>query len=327
MNAEVLETRYPAHLPVTASVVVHLLLAWMIWQQDITFKLEPKPEPKVKVHVAPKPPPPPPPPAQTQPDAVKPVAQKAVTPPQKTVPKKPVTPPTPQPMKAVQTQQVKAKVPPPPASMQPIQQEVATHKPQTPTFARAVRHTPIEATFKTPVSTVPVQSRMTPTTAVLKTPVRTDIPPKAQTVKAQAPVKVDEMIEDAAEPIQTASLNMPALQKTGPVEKVKFSGNGPDLKKALDEFNSAIWGQILQAKYYPKMARIRRLEGQPVVKFTIEKDGSLSHIAINNSSNHEILDSAALKTIRNAAPFPTIPEILNEERMVLEIPISFILNQ
>lgn len=308
--------------------MVHLLLAWMIWQQNLTFKLEPKTEPKVKVHVASKPPPPPPPPpAQTQPEAVKLVAQKPVTPPQKTVPKQPVTPLTQNPMQVTQAKQVKAKAPPPPANTKPVQQKVTTHQPQTPTFARAVRHTPVEASFKTPVSAVPVQSKMAPATAVLKTPVVTNITPKTQTVKAQAPVKVDEMIEDAAEPIQTASLNTPTSQKTGPVEKVKFSGNGPDLKKALDEFNSAIWGQILQAKYYPKMARIRRLEGQPVVKFTIEKDGTLSHIAINSSSNHEILDSAALKTIRNAAPFPHIPEILNEDKMVLEIPISFILNK
>ncbi|CAI2717101.1 Ferric siderophore transport system, periplasmic binding protein TonB [Nitrospina watsonii] len=307
--------------------MVHLMVAWVIWQQNITFHLEPKPEPKIKVHVASKPPPPPPPPpAQTQPEALKPVAQQPVTPPQKTVNKKPLKPPVPKPMQVVQTQQVKPKVPPPPVNTKPIQQEVTTPQTQTPTFARAIRHTTVEASFKTPVSTVPVQSKVAPTTAVLKTPVTPEFTPKTKTVKMQT-VDPDALIEEAAEPIQTASLNTPTPNKTGPVKMAKISGNGPDLQKALDQFNNAIWGQILKAKFYPKMARMRRLEGQPVVKFTIERDGSLSQITINNSSNHEILDSAALKTIQNAAPFPGIPEILNEDRMVLEVPISFILNK
>ena len=48
-------------------------------------------------------------------------------------------------------------------------------------------------------------------------------------------------------------------------------------------------------------------------------------LLIENSSGNNILDDAARNAVKNAGPFPPIPEKLNKQYVLLELPISFIL--
>jgi len=68
---------------------------------------------------------------------------------------------------------------------------------------------------------------------------------------------------------------------------------------------------IEQAKHYPLMARRRGIEGTASVGFRILADGQVTEIRLRQSSGAEILDEAALGTIKRAAPLPPYPEAIH----------------
>ncbi len=90
-------------------------------------------------------------------------------------------------------------------------------------------------------------------------------------------------------------------------------------------FSSQVRTKIAQTKYYPRMARKRGFEGEPVVAFTLGTSGDLLDITINNPSKHKLLDEAALDAVRSASPYPSIPELLKLKTLRFKLPISFIL--
>jgi len=69
-----------------------------------------------------------------------------------------------------------------------------------------------------------------------------------------------------------------------------------------------IWRRINKAKYYPEIAKREGLEGAPKVEFKISIDGKVSETMLINSCGHEILDRAAIETIRRSAPLPFYPK-------------------
>jgi TonB family protein len=69
---------------------------------------------------------------------------------------------------------------------------------------------------------------------------------------------------------------------------------------------ASIRNAIDRAKIYPLLARKRKIEGTVIMEFIINNKGYPLDIRIEKSSEHEILDSAAIKTVKNAAPLPHI---------------------
>jgi TonB family protein len=72
------------------------------------------------------------------------------------------------------------------------------------------------------------------------------------------------------------------------------------------DFYAYIRNAIDRAKVYPLLARKRKIEGTVIMEFIINNKGYPQDIRIEKSSEHEILDSAAIKTVKNAAPLPHI---------------------
>ena len=69
---------------------------------------------------------------------------------------------------------------------------------------------------------------------------------------------------------------------------------------------ASIRNAIERVKIYPLLARKRKIEGTVIMEFIINNKGYPQDIRIEKSSEHEILDSAAIKTVKNAAPLPHI---------------------
>lgn len=99
------------------------------------------------------------------------------------------------------------------------------------------------------------------------------------------------------------------------------------MRKIKRAFSSEVRTRIAQTKYYPRTARRRGFEGEPVVAFTLGNTGDLLEISINNPSQHKLLDEAALDAVRSASPYPPIPELLKVKNLRFELPISFILEE
>ena len=116
-------------------------------------------------------------------------------------------------------------------------------------------------------------------------------------------------------------------------EKIARLSNGVSdistelLKKIKTRFSSQVWNRIAQSKYYPRIARKRGFEGQPVVAFTLGNEGDLLELSIVNPSPFKILDEAALDAVKSASPYPPIPKLLKTDSMRFNLPISFMLEE
>lgn len=63
---------------------------------------------------------------------------------------------------------------------------------------------------------------------------------------------------------------------------------------------------------YPDEARQRQLHGQLVLTVGLERDGRVKSIDVIQSSGHTVLDDAAIRIVRLAEPFPTLPQAKEE---------------
>ncbi len=70
---------------------------------------------------------------------------------------------------------------------------------------------------------------------------------------------------------------------------------------------------------YPEEARRNQLYGDLKLLVTIRPDGSLQNVRVIASSGHKVLDDAALRIVRMAAPYPPFPAEMKKSTDLLEI--------
>ncbi|MCK5002250.1 MAG: energy transducer TonB [Gammaproteobacteria bacterium] len=74
---------------------------------------------------------------------------------------------------------------------------------------------------------------------------------------------------------------------------------------------------------YPDQARRNKLNGTLILDVTINAKGELLNIDLRKSSGHKILDDAAKRIVRLAAPYPPFPAKLKQEADVIHITRSW----
>jgi len=70
---------------------------------------------------------------------------------------------------------------------------------------------------------------------------------------------------------------------------------------------------------YPERARQRNLEGSLVLSVDVLADGSIEHVRVMRSSGYDLLDEAAVRIVRLAAPYAALPPDVRQETDVLTI--------
>lgn len=70
---------------------------------------------------------------------------------------------------------------------------------------------------------------------------------------------------------------------------------------------------------YPDEARRKNLAGSLLLSVSLNRDGTVRDIRVRQSSGFEVLDDAAIRIVRLAAPFAPFPAELREEADVLVI--------
>ena len=70
---------------------------------------------------------------------------------------------------------------------------------------------------------------------------------------------------------------------------------------------------------YPDQARARKLYGSLRLLVAIEPDGHLRDVRVLDSSGHRVLDDAAVRIVRLAAPYAPFPPAMRRQTDVLEI--------
>jgi protein TonB len=74
---------------------------------------------------------------------------------------------------------------------------------------------------------------------------------------------------------------------------------------------------------FPEQAKANNLTGSLILEVAINPDGSINQLRIIEPSQYKLLDDAALRFVRLAAPFETFPEEIRETTDILHITRSF----
>jgi protein TonB len=69
---------------------------------------------------------------------------------------------------------------------------------------------------------------------------------------------------------------------------------------------------------YPPAAK-GKLYGNLVLTVAIKNDGNLERVELNRSSGHKLLDDAALRIVRMAAPYAVFPDAIRRDTDIIEI--------
>ncbi len=102
------------------------------------------------------------------------------------------------------------------------------------------------------------------------------------------------------------------------------SGRGTEAgNAAVSNYPGKVARKLRRALRYPSAAKRERLNGQVVVRFTVNANGSATGIRIARSSGSSILDHAALETVRRASPFPKIPQGASRNTWGFTVPLAF----
>lgn len=88
--------------------------------------------------------------------------------------------------------------------------------------------------------------------------------------------------------------------------------SGPRIGISTDEFKYMGYMRNLKARIegiwrYPREASERGISGDLYIEFTINRDGSLGPVRLARTSGYPVLDQAAMKALRDSAPFWPMP--------------------
>jgi len=95
---------------------------------------------------------------------------------------------------------------------------------------------------------------------------------------------------------------------------------------AREQYFSTIRGLIERKKQYPKVARLRKLEGRVVIEFELFPSGEVKSIRVAEGSRFDILNRAGTRAVEAAGPYPRPPAGLFSGNILLRIPVAFELN-
>lgn len=133
---------------------------------------------------------------------------------------------------------------------------------------------------------------------------------RPQMVHSEASAASDAAIEQRAE----------APQETAAAPEI---GNSAEAARRIEAWQKAIFAHIGRFKTYPEVARKRRIKGDIVVAFVLDRSGTVSDVRIATSSGETILDQAAIEVLRHASPLPTPPQDLRGESIELLLPMRY----
>jgi len=77
-------------------------------------------------------------------------------------------------------------------------------------------------------------------------------------------------------------------------------------------FFNQIRSQIKNKWIYPYEASSKGIEGETVIDFVIAKNGEVQSIELRKSSGVDVLDDYAMRAVRLASPFPSVPDAISK---------------
>jgi protein TonB len=159
---------------------------------------------------------------------------------------------------------------------------------------------------------------------------------QADAAPPEPPKPEDKPVEQPPPPSppQQADIALPKaepkdVEKPKPVQPPAPETRAPPKNERLDQFteagarayNALVFGHLQRFKRYPPAAHGKT--GKVVVRFVLSRTGEVTNSTVTTSSGNDILDQAALETLRRASPFPPFPADKPGAQDAYTAPISF----
>ena len=163
-----------------------------------------------------------------------------------------------------------------------------------------------------------------PTPAAIATPAekKPEQPTAAAKPESKPESKPRETAPAAAVDIAKAT---PAPQPDAAAQQAK-EAHDKQQAQLYNEYLSAARKEIVRNIEYPRRAVKDNIEGLVMVRIQIDRNGALSSFEVAQSA-HELLDEAAEKAVKKAAPFSKAADTLEGNNFDMLIPIVFKLTQ
>ena len=135
---------------------------------------------------------------------------------------------------------------------------------------------------------------------------------KSSTIKKDGKVNTLALL-DGLDAEQFASMDTDLLEDYDDNEPISLDTK--EVKYA--DYFARIKHQIERFWIYPVTAAKRGISGDLSLTFRISKDGNLMGVHLVEKSGHEILDVAALKAVKEAAPFYPFPKNIQRDKLTI----------
>lgn len=155
-----------------------------------------------------------------------------------------------------------------------------------------------------------------------------DVPP----VNAPLPREVVAVAPPKAQPAAPQPLAAPAPLPAAAAPAVRAVAAGPvtapgsddpRAKKQEMDYFAQVSAHLNRRKTYPAEAKKAGQQGVVTVRFTVDRLGGVSAVALKRGSGHDVLDQTTLDLVRRVAPYPRIPASLHRESVTLALPIDY----
>jgi len=96
-------------------------------------------------------------------------------------------------------------------------------------------------------------------------------------------------------------------------------------KEAQACTDDGVMRHVVQETRYPGKARRKGIQGQVIVRFVVERDGSVGDVEVLRSV-HALLDAEAVRVVRTFPPFTPGMQRGKPVRVMYSLPLNFSLN-
>lgn len=176
---------------------------------------------------------------------------------------------------------------------------------------------PMETTAPEADAPAPEAAEPSPSAATLTAPaVTTKAAPKPETRSAPAAkpaLSASDLVSQARRLAKLSSSMPMAVESSG---RSDHQDAGVSTRFSVRESYVEGWVRKVEewgTRNFPDRARRQNITGSLTLNVVLRHDGSIHEIKLLRSSGHEILDDAAFRIVRLAAPFAPFPEELRQQ--------------
>ncbi len=142
-----------------------------------------------------------------------------------------------------------------------------------------------------------------------------------QTTEAMEAKEVEQAAPSAA--AQAATESAPAAVAQDDRAAAPSEGSVAEAVVLPASWQRSVIAHLGRNKRYPPAARSKHVEGDVVLRFTLDRAGRIKKAALEKKSGATVLDEEALSMLERAQPFPSLPANVRAVEVELVVPVNY----